>query len=63
VWFAVFPTYETITAQLFAAFLVVGSYYAARKFGGVPLAGADALKEAARVRVDARMVKPLPAVR
>lgn len=28
-WFAVFPTYETIVAQLLAAMLVVGSYYAA----------------------------------
>src|SRR3989440_2201977 len=33
-WFAVFPTYETITAQLLAAGLVIGSYYAARHFGG-----------------------------
>src|SRR5205814_1483057 len=30
-WFAVFPTYETIIAQLIAAVLVVGSYYAARR--------------------------------
>jgi hypothetical protein len=28
-WFAVFPTYETMGAQLLAAILVVGSYYAA----------------------------------
>jgi high-affinity iron transporter len=28
-WFAVFPTYETIVAQVVAAILVVGSYYAA----------------------------------
>jgi high-affinity iron transporter len=28
-WFAVFPTYETMAAQLFATILVVGSYYAA----------------------------------
>jgi len=33
-WFAVFPTYETIAAQLIAAILVIGSYYAARHFGG-----------------------------
>src|ERR1700731_1615307 len=33
-WFAVFPTYETMIAQLIAAVLVVGSYYAARHFGG-----------------------------
>src|SRR6202045_2462270 len=33
-WFAVFPTYETLIAQLIAAVLVIGSYYAARHFGG-----------------------------
>ena len=31
IWFAVFPTYETLAAQAIAAVLVVGSYYAARK--------------------------------
>ncbi len=30
-WFAVFPTYETLTAQLMAAILVIGSYFAARR--------------------------------
>src|SRR5438046_2275856 len=35
-WFAVFPTYETLIAQLIAAVLVIGSYYAARHFGGKP---------------------------
>jgi high-affinity iron transporter len=30
-WFAVFPTYETLLAQSLAALLVVGSYYAARR--------------------------------
>src|SRR5437868_5562580 len=30
-WFAIFPTYETLAAQAAAAVLVVGSYYAARK--------------------------------
>src|SRR6476646_8304021 len=29
-WFAIFPTYETLIAQLIAAILVIGSYYAAR---------------------------------
>jgi high-affinity iron transporter len=62
-WFAVFPTYETITAQLLAALLVVGSYYAARRFGAVPLAGTDPVKETAGLAVDARMVKPLHAIR
>src|SRR6184192_3699013 len=33
-WFAVFPTVETLVAQFIAAVLVVGSYYAARHFGG-----------------------------
>jgi hypothetical protein len=33
-WFAVFPTVETLVAQLIAAGLVIGSYYAARHFGG-----------------------------
>jgi high-affinity iron transporter len=33
-WFAVFPTTETLIAQFIAAVLVVGSYYAARHFGG-----------------------------
>src|SRR5438445_9163806 len=35
-WFAVFPTYETLIAQFIAAVLVIGSYYAARHFGGRP---------------------------
>jgi high-affinity iron transporter len=34
-WFSVYPTYETLIAQAIAAVLVIGSYYAARKFGGV----------------------------
>jgi len=33
-WFAVFPTVETLVAQLIAAVLVIGSYYAARRLGG-----------------------------
>jgi len=33
-WFAVFPTVETLTAQFIAAILVIGSYYAARHFRG-----------------------------
>jgi len=41
-WFAVFPTYQTIAAQLIAAVLVIGSYYAARHFGG----GAESSVEA-----------------
>jgi len=44
-WFSVFPTYETLAAQLIAALLVVGSYYGARRLGGIPLAGSDPAKE------------------
>jgi high-affinity iron transporter len=35
-WFAVYPTIETFTAQLLAAVLVIGSYYAARRQTGEP---------------------------
>jgi high-affinity iron transporter len=35
-WFAVFPTVETLLAQLIAAVLVIGSYFAAKRFGGGP---------------------------
>jgi high-affinity iron transporter len=38
-WFAVFPTVETLVAQLIAAALVIGSYFAARRFGGSPTGG------------------------
>jgi high-affinity iron transporter len=31
VWFSVYPTVETLIAQLLAAILVIGSYYAARR--------------------------------
>jgi high-affinity iron transporter len=40
-WFAVFPTWETLIAQAIAAVLVIGSYYAARHFGGKAPAEAD----------------------
>jgi high-affinity iron transporter len=53
-WFSVFPTYETLIAQFIAAVLVIGSYYAARHFGGRPAieesvreAKAEARKEVA----------------
>jgi len=35
-WFAVFPTVETLSAQAFAALLVIGSYYGARMLRGSP---------------------------
>src|SRR5437899_359257 len=40
-WFAVFPTVETLVAQLIAAVLVIGSYYAARHFGGGSAGGTE----------------------
>jgi high-affinity iron transporter len=40
-WFAVFPTVETLAAQLVAGVLVVGSYYAARRLRTLPGAELD----------------------
>jgi len=52
-WFSVFPTYETLIAQFIAAVLVIGSYYAARHFGGRPeIADTEAIQEA-KSEVDA----------
>src|ERR1043165_4172016 len=56
-WFAIFPTYETMAAQFLAALLVIGSYFAAKRFGAVPLAGSDSIEEAKRVSVAAPVVK------
>ena len=36
-WFAVFPTAETLAAQALAAALVVGSYFIAREHAGAPI--------------------------
>jgi hypothetical protein len=52
-----------MAAQFLAALLVIGSYYAAKRFGAGPLAGTDSVKEAKRVSIDTAMVKPLQAVR
>ena len=62
-WFAIFPTYETTAAQFLAALFVIGSYFAAKRFGTVPLAGSDSVEEAKRVSVAAPMVKPFEVVR
>ena len=45
-WFAIFPTVETLVAQLFAAILVIGSYYAARHFGSKVPESAEPVEEA-----------------
>ncbi|MGH8093599.1 MAG: FTR1 family iron permease [Chthoniobacterales bacterium] len=42
-WFAIFPTAETLAAQLIAAIVVIGSYYAARRVGREAAAAAIAL--------------------
>ncbi|HXA09223.1 MAG TPA: FTR1 family protein [Chthoniobacterales bacterium] len=42
-WFAVFPTVETLAAQAIAAIVVIGSYYAARRMGRAAAAAAVAL--------------------
>jgi hypothetical protein len=52
-----------MAAQFLAALLVIGSYYAAKRFGAVPLAGTDSVEEAKRVRIDPGVAKPLQAVR
>src|SRR5213080_2067991 len=48
-WFAVFPTLETLVAQFIAAVLVIGSYYAARHFGGGEPGGTELETPAARM--------------
>ena len=61
-WFAVFPTYETLTAQLIAAVLVIGSYYAARHFsGGVPAESPEPVQEAC-VEAEAAIAEQLEPV-
>ena len=64
-WFAVFPTIETLIAQFIAAVLVVGSYYAARQFGGgAPPESTEPVHEA-RVEANAAIgerLEILPAV-
>src|SRR5437870_1230666 len=61
-WFAVFPTVETMTAQILAAFLVIGSYYAARHFRGVPPATDTELKTPPQPEEDAAIVEQLETI-
>src|SRR5213080_2313214 len=61
-WFAVFPTVETLVAQLIAAFLVIGSYYAARRFGGTAPESTEPVQEA-RVEANTAIAEQLEAVR
>jgi len=61
-WFAVFPTYETITAQLLAAGLVIGSYYAARHFGARSSPATEPLQPPGQSRINTGLIKRLPVV-
>ncbi|MGH8101269.1 MAG: FTR1 family iron permease [Chthoniobacterales bacterium] len=60
-WFALFPTVETIVAQIIAAVLVIGSYYAARQFGGARPEATEPVQEA-RVEAAAAIAEQLEAV-
>jgi high-affinity iron transporter len=61
-WFAFFPTYETILAQLIAAVLVIGSYYAAKRVGhGGPVESEPEVE--AQVEAGAAIAEQLHAVR
>ena len=60
-WFAIFPTVETLVAQLIAAVLVVGSYYAARHFGGPSPESTEPVEEA-RAEAKAAIVESLQTV-
>ena len=51
-WFSLFPTYETLIAQGIAAVLVIGSYYAARKFGGATPPISDEPSREAKAEAD-----------
>ena len=61
-WFAVFPTYETLIAQTIAAVLVIGSYYAARHFGGASSPDSPELVPAANAGNDRIILKRLETV-
>jgi high-affinity iron transporter len=60
-WFAVFPTFETMTAQFLAAVLVGGSYYAARNWRGAPIVKTE-LTRATEPQANAAIVGRLETV-
>jgi high-affinity iron transporter len=61
-WFSIFPTYETLIAQGIAAVLVVGSYYAARRFSGATPRVSDEPAREAKAEADVALPKRLQAV-
>lgn len=58
-WFAVFPTVETLVAQFIAAVLVIGSYYAARHLGGAPPQSGEQPVEEEQAKAKAAIVESL----
>src|SRR5436189_3074950 len=58
-WFAVFPTVETLVAQFIAAVLVIGSYYAARHLGGAPPQSGEQPLEEGQAEAKAAIVESL----
>jgi len=60
-WFAIFPTVETVIAQLIAAILVIGSYYAARHLGGGSAVIPEPVEEA-RMEANAAIAEQLEVV-
>ncbi len=61
-WFAVFPTYETMIAQAIAALLVIGSYYAARRLRGTAPNESSDSTNAVAPRSAAKIVRHLETV-
>jgi high-affinity iron transporter len=61
-WFAVFPTVETLVAQFIAAVLVIGSYYAARHLGGAPPQSGQQPLEEGQAKAKAAIVESLQPV-
>ena len=60
-WFSIFPNYETLIAQFIAGVLVIGSYYAARRFGATPPVSSEPVREA-KAEADVALPKRLQAV-
>jgi high-affinity iron transporter len=55
-WFAVFPTYETLAAQTLAAIIVIGSYYAAQRMTRTP----ESLESGSSIESDDRLLDQVP---
>ena len=70
-WFAVFPTVQTLVAQLFAAVFVIGSYFLAqyvrvwrpRRLGQTPSAAPERCRRRSQASAAGRAVGTRPASR